>query len=135
MLSKPYCGWCDVVIGDFKAPASYLSEVPVDCLNAMILAISNSSDFCVSFDAEGWEYKVISDRCKTFVIIEKDGVELKVIDKDIISLKDELIDDIESNIKDWSHWSLSEEDDSVEEVQLYEKDLMKKIEILKNLSS
>lgn len=131
MLTKPFAGWTNVEIGDFSAPASYLTEVPIECLDIMINSLRKRIDFCASFDAEGWTYKVISDYYRTYIIIEDDSLELKIIDKDMFSLANELITDIENNIDSWSHWSLSEEYDGKEAIEKYKQDLLEKIQELK----
>ena len=36
MISNPHAGWCDFKLGDFEGSPSYLTDVPVDLLNAFI---------------------------------------------------------------------------------------------------
>ena len=43
MLGKPHGGWTEIKIGDFIGYGSYLTDIPVDCLNACIFALSNNS--------------------------------------------------------------------------------------------
>lgn len=35
MLTKPKCGWTNIVIGNNVLPASYLTDVPIDCLDSL----------------------------------------------------------------------------------------------------
>ena len=39
MLTKPRYGWTNLRIGDICYPASYLNDVPIDCLDAFIYAL------------------------------------------------------------------------------------------------
>lgn len=102
MLGKPAFGWTHIKIGNFEGPASYLTDVPIDCLKNMIFALKNRSDFIVSFDAEGWTYKVVSDCYRTIVIIEKDETpEIILSDINRDELAKELYFDIKNNKEDW----------------------------------
>ena len=75
MFSKPCCGWTDITIKDstnkFNAPASYLTDVPNDCLDAFIQALQNHSSVVIDFDAEGWDYKLVCSAYDTYIIEEK----------------------------------------------------------------
>lgn len=79
MLTKPKCGWTNVKINNFEAPASFITDVPIDCLKNMIFALKNKSDFIVSLDAEGWTYKIISDSYRTLILIEDEEPETIVL--------------------------------------------------------
>ncbi|WP_158534737.1 hypothetical protein [Romboutsia maritimum] len=35
MFSKPDCGWITFTLGDFEAIPSYLTDVPMDCVDAI----------------------------------------------------------------------------------------------------
>lgn len=41
MISNPEHGWCDFVLGDFYGTPSYITNVPVDLLQAFSDAIHN----------------------------------------------------------------------------------------------
>ena len=112
-LSTPHAGWTNILIGDESLPASYLTSVPFDCLDNMIYAIQNSSDFTVSFDAEGYMYKILSDDYRTYLLIEKDIIpDVKVFDNitkfDIAKC---LYNDISKDIDLWVMWDMYEDDD------------------------
>lgn len=115
MLSKPYAGWTTVKIEDFSAPASYVTNVPVDCMEKMIHAMKTDKEFTVSFDAEGYEFKVISDYFNCFVIEDRDEPKLYAFRNiDTLKLAHELIQDIETYLEDWKEWEYSEEEDQEE---------------------
>ena len=132
MLTKPNFGWTRIEIENNILPASYVTDVPMDCLENMILAYRHHIDFCVSLDAEGWTFKIISDEYMTYII--KDYIERELIvceEVNIDNLSKELIEDIESNIDDWLLWNYSPEE--IEEISEYKKNLLKKIDTLKKL--
>ena len=142
MLTKPKYGWTSIKIKDFECRASYLTWVPIDCLEAMIRAIEERLDFLCTFDAEGWEFKVISDDYRTYIINEAEYPSklTQIEDIDKFDLAKELIDDIESNIEDWYdfpgfHIPENEDDefDDTEDYNKYKKELDSLLEKLKKL--
>jgi surface protein len=54
-------GWCLVKLGDVYSRASYITDVPYDCLESILTAIMEDEDFYVKFDAEGWSFEVRAD--------------------------------------------------------------------------
>ena len=133
MLTIPNCGWTNIIIGNFSDRASYLTEVPLDCLRAMIYALSNNTDFICVFDAEGWNFKVISDNYRTFVIEEKDSCELITVENITKTiLAKELYSDISDNLDKWAEWSFDLREDR-NEVLKYRKCLKELLQNLNNL--
>lgn len=104
MLSTPVCGWTTVSIGDFTMRASYLTDIPGDCLNAFIHSFESDLPAAIEFDAEGWEFTLISDFYSTFIILKYDEPKLIEINIGREQLALELINDIEKNIYLWSQW-------------------------------
>lgn len=132
MFTIPKHGWVLINIGSFSDRASYLTEVPLDCLDSIIYALENKTDFIVSFDAEGWSFKIISDYYRTFIIEEKDFpklLTLENINKEMLAK--EIYQDISENIDNWSNWSCSIENE--EDILNYKKELNIKLEKLKSL--
>ncbi len=66
---KPDAGWTNITIGEFRSRASYLTDIPFDCLQAFIFALKHRTPAAISFDAEGWEFIVVVDWYDTHVII------------------------------------------------------------------
>ena len=58
MISNPKYGWCDFVLGDFHGHPSYLTDVPVDLLEAFISYFENGTGTAF-FDEEGSEFTLI----------------------------------------------------------------------------
>ena len=52
MISNPRFGWCNFELGDFKGSPSYLTDVPVDLLDAFIDYHTKGYGVAV-FDEEG----------------------------------------------------------------------------------
>lgn len=104
MLSKPYAGWTKVTIGDFEGRASYLTDVPMDCLIAFINALEYNIPASVLFDEEGAEFTLVTSVDGTYVISEREDSKLFVINKEFLKLVRELINDIENNLEDWVLW-------------------------------
>ena len=94
MFTTPSCGWVCLIIDDFKDRASYLTSVPNNCLDAFIFGIENYLPASVEFDAEGWNYILVSTWYRSYIISEKDTEELFVSDKGIVELAKELREDI-----------------------------------------
>ena len=104
MLSKPCAGWTKVTIGDFEGRASYMTDIPMDCLIAFINALEYNIPASVLFDEEGSEFTLVTSVDGTYIISEREEPKLFVINKGFLKLVRELIDDIEDNLEDWVLW-------------------------------
>ena len=104
MLSKPCAGWTKVTIGDFEGRASYMTDVPMDCLIAFINALEYNIPVSVLFDEEGSEFTLVTSVDGTYIISEREEPKLFVINKGFLKLVRELINDIEDNLEDWVLW-------------------------------
>ena len=131
MLAVPKYGWNNINIGSFSDRASYLTNVPMDCLKNMIIALENNIDFCIDFDAEGWDFKVISDNYNTYIINSKESIELYTEDINIYKLAKEIHDDIFNNLNDWLSWYF--EENELEEIENYKNELNLLLDKLKKL--
>ena len=114
MLSNPKHGWCNVKIGDFKGVASYLTDVPFNCLAAFIQYLDRSSNInsvSVYFDEEGTEFYTVFNYCNTYIIIEREeNPELKYLNNiGIKQLANELIEDLERDFDKWVNWECYDE--------------------------
>jgi len=103
MLTKPNSGWTNVLIDDFSERASYLTDVPNDCLDSFIYGLKNNVPIAIYFDAEGYDYHLVSSWNSSYIIMDKINATI-TIDKNIEELAKELIDDIENNFEDWLNW-------------------------------
>lgn len=142
-ISAPVAGWshayfldvCDENTNEnaeilYDAPMSYITDVPMDCLDAMIRAINDSVDFCVTFDAEGWMWKILADKYDTCIIQFKDEPELIYVDGlGKYDIARSLVRDFSVDCEKWSNW-LCYDDESDEEREEYKSLLKQKIATL-----
>lgn len=133
MFSKPKYGWTEITLGDFKGRGSYTTDIPMDLLNAFINALKYSIPASVFFDEEGSEFTLVSHYDGTYIIVEREE-KPKLISVDIrfFKLIKEIINDLESNIDEWTNW-MCYYDSTEEELSERENLLKSKIEELKNL--
>jgi hypothetical protein len=110
MLSKPRYGWTNVTIGDFSERASYLTDVPIQCLQSFVSMLKYKLPFAVNFDAEGWEYVVVITDFEAHILSNKcdNGHFYKWIDIRKEDLAKELISDIENHFDCWVDWMCDE---------------------------
>lgn len=87
--------------------ASYLTDVHFDLISAILRWFELKTPQCVSFDAEGWEYIVVFDWCRTYVIdgFEDDEEKLYSVEKGIGEMSLEIYNDINNYREDWYSWS------------------------------
>lgn len=60
MISNPRFGWYNFELGDFKGSTSYLTDVPVDLLDAFIDYHTKGYGVAV-FDEEGSHFTLIDE--------------------------------------------------------------------------
>ena len=104
MISNPKHGWCDFRLGGFTGTASYLTDVPIDLLDAFIGYYTKGYGVVV-FDEEGSYFTLVLTRYNQgiFVIEERDVVALSsfsIMNHD--DLAKELISDLENDLMRWS---------------------------------
>jgi len=116
MLTKPVHGWTHLQFKNFSERASYLTDIPNDCLDAFIHALQTNNPAIVYFDAEGFDYHLISSFYRSYIIRDKEGnkVDIYVIEKDILELAKELIDDIQKDFDAWLNWESYDDGEYVE---------------------
>jgi hypothetical protein len=110
VLEAPAHGWTQVRIGDFSDRASYLTDVPMECLESFIYGFFSDSPISLKFDAEGWDFLVVVDDYSTHIITSKDNYKLESYEIWKEDLAVELINDIESNLEAWVEWDLDYDD-------------------------
>lgn len=104
MISNPKHGWCDFELGSFRGTASYLTDVPIDLLDAFIDYYTKGYGVVV-FDEEGSEFILVLTRYNNgiFVIEERDFVAINDFSsKNPDDLAKELISDLENDLKRWA---------------------------------
>ena len=114
MISNPKNGWCNFKLGDFEGTPSYITDVPIDLLDAFIDYYTRGYGLAY-FDEEGSEFTLLLAWYGVYIIEEKDNVKSHVFyDLNISDLAKEVIADIETNLDGWCndfmYYSFSKED-------------------------
>ena len=131
MISNPKHGWSNFDLKAFHGTPSYLTDVPVDLLNAFIQYHTTGIGIAW-FDEEGTEFTLVITPYSLFVIEEKDKPVLHDFSEiNIDNLEKELIEDIEKDLIGWSEFITS---DDREEVIIHGDEIRNKIAMLKKLS-
>lgn len=132
MISNPKYGWCDFDLKSFHGSPNYLTDVPVDLLNAFIQYHTTGTGMAW-FDEEGTEFTLVITPYSLFVIEEKDKPVLHDFSEIKISnLEKELIEDIEKDLIGWSEFITT---DDREEVIMHRDKIRNKIAMLRELTS
>lgn len=101
MISDPKNGWCNFKLGDFEGTPSYITNVPIDLLDAFIDYYTRGYGLAY-FDEEGSEFTLLLTWYGVYIIEEKDNVKSHVFyDLNISDLAKEVIADIETNLDGW----------------------------------
>ena len=101
MISNPKYGWCDFKLGNFTGTPSYLTNVPMDLLDACIDYYTRRYGVA-HFDEEGSEFILLLEGYTPYIIEEKDDVKVHAFyDLNIKDLAKEVITDIISNLDGW----------------------------------
>ena len=101
MISNPKHGWCSFKLGDFTGTPSYLTDVPMDLLDAFIDYYTRGYG-AAFFDEEGSEFTLLLMRHSIYIIEEKDDAKVHVFyDLSISDLTKEVITDIVCNLDEW----------------------------------
>lgn len=109
MISNPKHGWCDFMLSDekdnlFVGTPSYTTNVPVNLLQAFLYYKINGQGMAW-FDEEGTEFTLVLNPYSMFIIAENEDGEGRLYDfseLNIDNLIKELIQDIESDLDEWS---------------------------------
>ena len=132
MISNPKHGWSNFDLKVFHGTPSYLTDVPVDLLNAFIQYHSTGTGIAW-FDEEGTEFTLVITPYSLFVIEEKNKPVLHDFSEiNIDNLEKELIEDIEKDLIGWSEFITS---DDREEVIMHRDEIRNKIAMLKKIIS
>ena len=128
MISDPKHGRWNFKLRTFEGTPSYLTDVPIDLLEAFI-DLHTKGTGIAWFDEEGTEFTLVLTPYSLFIIEEKDKPILyDFSEMKIGNLEKELIEDIE---KDFVGWSEFITDEYKEEVMQHRNEIRQKIAMLK----
>lgn len=131
MITNPKAGWCDFYLGDFEGSPSYLTDVPIDLLDAFLDYHRKGYGVAV-FDEEGSYFTLILTQYNwgIYIIEEKDFPTLhNFCDFNVEDLEEELIRDIEKDLIGWSNFII---DDDLEEITQHRNEIRQRIAKLRN---
>lgn len=118
ILSKPGAGWSHFTF-DEDARISYIDDFPHFLLKEATEAMNENRSFCATFDAEGYEYSILSyDLYDVELIVRKDEQPtIKKLNINFATFISGIIDDVRSDIEAWACFpaSYSLEEDRTEE--------------------
>lgn len=128
MISNPEHGWCDFKLRTFKGSPSYLTDVPVDLLNAFIDYHTKGMGMAW-FNEEGNEFTLVITPYSLFIIEEKEEPILHDFSEmKIENLEKELIADIENDLNGWMNFTTEED---WEEITQHRNEILQRIAVLK----
>lgn len=113
MISNAKYGWCNFKLGNFEGHPSYLTDVPVEILDAFIDYHIKKRGM-VWFDEEGTEFTLVINPYSIYIIEEKEEPVLHDFpDISVVNLSKELIEDIEKDLNGWSEFITDEDWDEI----------------------
>ena len=120
MISNPKNGWCNFKLGDFEGTPSYITDVPIDLLDAFIDYYTRGYGLAY-FDEEGSEFTLLLTWYGVYIIEEKDDTKVHTFyNLSISDLAKEVIADIETNLDGWCNdfmWCSSSKEDLNERLE------------------
>ncbi len=129
MFSRPNGGWVDINIGDYTINGSYLTDIPMDFLDSLISSLKSNLPVSIFIDEEGRENIICAYFNEVYIIVRNDDfVEYKKIDMDFNLFRKDIINGIETNLKEWINWNM---EDDVEVLKKRENELRTKLSIAK----
>ena len=138
MLEKPFAGWTNICMANKIISGSYLTDIPLDFIEAINNVIETNKIQTVIIDAESQgEFIYVFGFFRSYIIeeyTENDKPEIYVEEKDIRELATELANDIEKYIESWKRWNpdLSESEMDDEEHKCFIFEMKKREKIFKN---
>lgn len=106
MLSLPEYGWTTFSIGDAKYSLSYLTDIPIEWLKAVIYGLKNYSSFTVYGDCETTDiYCTVTEMfCHVIYSGYKMEPETFFVNMTMLDFCKELHADISRDVDAWSDW-------------------------------
>lgn len=115
MISNPAHGWCDFKVGDFVGHPSYVTNVPIDLLEAL-RDYKYKGQGMAWFDEEGTEFTLVLTPHSLYIVEEKDKTAIlhDFSKLKVDSLIDETVASIESDLQAWIEFSAFDEKKEIE---------------------
>lgn len=110
MLYRPEDGWATVEIGGQQLDVSCIEPVPEKLLTALIRALSTGGVAEVTFDAEGWKWRMEAG-AETRLTIWGRMQETHTVPVSVQELAALAVADIRRDMDAWSRWNRSESEE------------------------
>jgi hypothetical protein len=138
MLDKPFAGWTNISFANVTISGSYLTDIPLDFVEAINNVIELNKIQTVVIDAESkGEYIFVFDKYRSYIIEESDyngKTQIYVEEKNINKIALELANDIERYLESWKRWNpdLDESEIDDKEHKCFVLKMKKREKIFKN---
>ena len=135
MLSRPDFGWSYISLGGYKNRLSYLTNLPIEWLNAAIYGLENLTPFAVhGFCEPGrllclvsyWNCHVIfeDERSKS---IAKDELMTDIANVSMLDFCIMLRDDISDDLDAWCNWDDCNNEKTIKEMKVKLAELLDRL--------
>lgn len=106
MLKFISMGWAHLQFNDKQYPVSYLTDVPIDILEALVLVVCDNKDAVVELNGESHgEYLLVMTDYPIYLIVkDENGPYVECMSYDIKKIAKSFIEDIENNIDICVDW-------------------------------
>ena len=147
VLETPKYGWSELFHNE-RMRISYIDDAPLDMLENILFSLKNKKPFCITYDAEGYEWTLLSyDLISMECILRDCSDEDKEYQPEIIPINlafiefiENLISDVEKDIEEWCIFpasisidlEMNKGEDTISKKKQKE-DIIKTIEEIKNL--
>jgi hypothetical protein len=106
------CGWGRFLFSEELAsrlPVSYIDNVPLNILGNLLSHYTNAHPFCVSFDAEGYEYTLLSYDGFEFecIIRDREKPSIYTLDFPFEEFVNGVLEDIKNDIDEMTLFDVS----------------------------
>lgn len=118
MLSRPEHGWATVTIGGYALEVSHIQPVPEMLLTAFIRALSTGGTADVTFDAEGFRWRMEAG-AETRLTIMARQTETHVAAVSVEALARAALGDIRRDMDAWSLWGCTPEAEPFQQETLF----------------
>ena len=133
-LEKPKHGWSQFNFNK-NARISYIDDFPENIIENAIYAIKHDKEFSTTFDAEGYDYTLLStDKITMEIIIRQENIVAEELPFSFGYFIDNLIKCVEKNIDEWVLFPASVHEITEEENKRLKTQLKDKLKELKKLS-
>lgn len=142
LLSKPWAGWAHFNCNEHMR-ISYIDDMPIFMLDEIVASIEEHRHFLVTFDAEGYEYSIVSyDRFSVECILRtKETPEIIVLPYTFEEFISQIILDIKNDIDDWVAFSFDtffideQNKKNINKVNKKKQEILQKINKIENLKT